>query len=42
MEPNVQELLFDQPEDHERQRMTTTRNWLAQPATVFKESIRRA
>jgi hypothetical protein len=43
MEPSAQELLFDQPEDHDRQQLTTTRNWLAQQhATLFKESIRRA
>jgi hypothetical protein len=42
MEPSVQEILYDQPEDHARQPITTTRNWLAQYAPVFKESIRRA
>jgi hypothetical protein len=42
MEPSAQELLYDQPEDHDRQQLTTTRNWLAQHATIFKESIRRA
>lgn len=40
MEPSVQELLLEQPEDHERpQQLTTTRNWLAQKAPVFKDSI---
>ena len=42
MEPSAQDLLYDQPEDHDRQQLTTTRNWLAQHATIFKESIRRA
>ena len=42
MEPSAQELLYDQPEDHDRQQLTTTRNWLAQHVTIFKESIRRA
>jgi hypothetical protein len=42
MEPSIQDLLFAQPEDHERQQLTTTRNWLAQNTPIFKESIRRA
>ena len=42
MEPSVQELLYDRPEDHDRQHTTTTRNWLAQNAQLFKESIKRA
>ena len=42
MEPSAQELLYDQPEDHDRQQLTTTRNWLAQHVTIFKESIRHA
>jgi hypothetical protein len=42
MEPSIQEILYDQPEDHDRQPLMTTRNWLAQYAPVFKESIRRA
>jgi hypothetical protein len=41
MEPSVQSLLYDDPEDHESQQITTTRNWLAQHGQVFKESIRR-
>ena len=41
MEPRVQELLFDSPEDHQHQQLHITRNWLAQHSTVFKESIRR-
>ena len=42
MEPSVQELLYDRPEDHDRQYTTTTRNWLAQNAQLFKDSIKRA
>jgi hypothetical protein len=42
MEPSVQELLYEQPEDHERQQTTTTKNWLAQNAQLFKDSIKRA
>ena len=41
MEPSVQSLLYDGPEDHDCQNITTTRNWLAQHGQVFKESIRR-
>ena len=41
MEPSVQSLLYDEPEDHDCQHITTTRNWLAQHGQVFKESIRR-
>jgi hypothetical protein len=41
MEPSVQALLYDEPEEHDRQQLTTTRNWLAQHSQVFKESIRR-
>lgn len=41
MEPSVQTLLYENPEEHERQQLTTTRNWLAQHGQVFKESIRR-
>jgi thiamine biosynthesis protein ThiC len=42
MEPSAQELLFDQPEDHVRQQLTTTSIWLSHHTTLFKESIRRA
>jgi hypothetical protein len=42
MEPSVQGLLFANPEDHDQQRATTTRNWLAQNAKLFKDSIKRA
>ena len=42
LEPSVQELLCDQQEEHERQNPIVTRNWLAQNARLFKDSIRRA
>ena len=42
LESSVQELLCDQQEEHERQNPIVTRNWLAQNARLFKESIRRA
>ena len=42
MEPSVQDFLFPQVVDHDGQQLTTTRNWLAQYAPVFKDSIRRA
>ena len=41
MAPSVQELVYDRPEDHDRQHATTTPNWLAQNAQLFKESIKR-
>lgn len=41
MEPSVQELLHPEPDDHQAQQLGTTRNWLAQNAAVFTESIRR-
>ena len=41
MEPSVQELLYDSPEDHQLRSLHTTRNWLAQHTAVFKESIKR-
>jgi hypothetical protein len=42
LEPSVQELLYDQQEEHERQNPIVTRNWLAQNARLFKDSIKRA
>ena len=42
MEPSVQELLLNQPEDHDSHQTATTQNWLAQNAPLFKESIKRA
>ena len=41
MEPSVQELLMENAEAHTAQPLTQTRNWLAQNAGLFKESIRR-
>ena len=41
MEPSVQELLIENAEAHNEQPLTHTRNWLAQNAGLFKESIRR-
>jgi hypothetical protein len=38
---SVQVLLYEDPENHEPQQLTTTRNWLAQHGQVFKEIIRR-
>lgn len=39
--PSVQELLHNSPEEHQDQQLHTTRNWLAQHTTLFKESVRR-
>ena len=41
MEPSVQELLLENPMEHDQQQLTTTRNWLAVHGPVFRESIRR-
>lgn len=41
MEPSIQDLLYDTPEDHQLQQLHITRNWLAQHSVLFKESVQR-
>jgi exonuclease III len=41
MEPQVQALLLDSPEDHVQQSVTTTRNWISTNRRLFRQSVRR-
>ena len=41
MEPQVQALLHDSPDDHAQHSVTTVRNWIATNRNLFKQSVRR-
>jgi hypothetical protein len=41
MEPQVQALLQDSPEDHVQQSVTKTRNWIFTNRRLFRQSVRR-